>query len=81
MAKPRKRLADIITRHQVFLERFNTHEARNLSAVFKDFDKRTREILDALDTPNIGELSKKKLNALKATARPCLAKRKPFRKK
>lgn len=59
-----KRLADIITRHQVFLERFKTHEASNLSAVFKDLDRRTREILGALDTPNIGDLSKKKLNAL-----------------
>lgn len=59
-----RRLADIITRHQVFLERFKAGQGKALAAVFSDLDKRTREILGALDTPNIGELSRKKLLGL-----------------
>lgn len=64
MAKgPRKRLTDIATRHQVFLERFKEGEAINFARAFDAVNVATRDVLASLQVATVNELSKTKLNA------------------
>lgn len=58
---PKRRLTNIATRHQVFLERLKVSESRDFQAVFAKIDKATRDVLLALDVPDLGKLTKKQL--------------------
>ncbi len=66
---PRRRLTNIATRHQVFLERLKAEEVRNFGKVFAKIDAATREILFALEVEDLGKLTKKELTAVLAKLR------------
>lgn len=61
---PRKRLTDIATRHQVFLERLKSQEANDFAAVFDKLSKATREVTGALNVSFLDELSRRELSTL-----------------
>lgn len=61
---PKRRLTNIATRHQVFLERLKAGETKDFAATFADIDKATREVLNELDVSNLGALNKKQLTSI-----------------
>lgn len=69
MPKQNKTLTDIATRHQVFLERFKTSASTDFAKAFDVLNVATREVITALSVPNLGELSKAKLNKALAELR------------
>lgn len=62
-------LTNIATRHQVFLERLKTQEVKDFASVFAKIDTATREVLNALDVENLGQLTKKQLTQTLADLR------------
>lgn len=66
---PRRRLTNIATRHQVFLERLKAGEVRNFSVVFDKINRATTEVLSALEVENLGKLTRKELTAVLAQLR------------
>lgn len=69
MPKRRKRLTDIATRHQVFLERFKASESTEFAKAFDVLNVATREVIAALGVQKISDVSKRKLQAALAELR------------
>jgi len=61
--QPNRRLTDIATRHQVFLERLKTHHADDFAEVFDKLNVATRETIAAFKVTAVNEVSKTELNA------------------
>ncbi len=68
-AQPRRRLTDIATRHQVFLERLKTREANDFARVFDKLNRATREAIGALGVTTLNEIGKRELSAVLAKLR------------
>ncbi len=58
---PRRRLTDIATRHQVFLERFKTSESTEFAKAFDVLNVATREVISNLAVANLADVTKRKL--------------------
>lgn len=56
-------LTEIATRHQIFLERLKTQEARGFSAVLRDIEKGIVEIINDLEVSNLSQLNRRSMNA------------------
>ena len=57
----KKRLRNIVTRHQVLLEKLKAGEVRKFVPVFDRITKATAEVLAALKNPKLGEMTKREL--------------------
>lgn len=67
---PRRRhLSDIITRHQVWLERLKSHHVRDLAPAMLRLDRAMGEIVAKLGDKDIGVIGKGRLNQLLAEMR------------
>lgn len=57
----KKRLRNIVTRHQVLLEKLKAGEVRKFVPVFDRITKATTQVLAALKNPKLGEMTKREL--------------------